>query len=75
MQVVMSTCVTVSVIWTDIEPESIGRCMFLSVLPTGPKDFKNSGDVLLVKQNFSELKRLTNNAKIRSSVKFLLIRQ
>ena len=30
-------------------------------------------DVLLAKHNFIELKSLTNNARIRSSLKFLLI--
>ena len=35
-------CQHVPVIWTDIEPESIRHWTFLSVLQTGPKDFKNS---------------------------------
>ena len=30
-------------------------------------------DVLLAKHNFSEMKSLANNARIRSSLKFLLI--
>ena len=36
----------VLVIWTDTEPESIGHWMFLSVLRTGPKYFKNSVDIV-----------------------------
>ena len=35
-------CKHVPDIWTDKEPESIRHRMFLSVLSTGPKYFKNS---------------------------------
>ena len=40
--IVMSLCQPLPVIWTYTEPGSIGHWMFLSVLPTGLKDFKNS---------------------------------
>lgn len=37
-----SHCPYLPVIWTDRQPQVIGPWVFLSVLPTGPKDFKNS---------------------------------